>query len=186
MLCIHGVSQQLVDEDSLTGEWALATRDGMRRSGCAEAHLPGTGEPIRVRGEPRGRRRSVIAVKGSRLYLLARTAGPLKPGGIEAGPGAHVVVDVDGAADAAGGCAESVFGRTPTATSTRSTSLVRTLSSFLASAHSRLPRWRGAGDGGDGGADEELDAAAVELGRSPMTCPSELLLSVGLFGWRLR
>ena len=77
-----------------------------------------------MRGEPRGRRRSVIAVKGSRLYLLARTAGPLKPGGIEAGPGGHVVVDVDGAADAAGGSAESVFGRTPTATSTRSTSLV--------------------------------------------------------------
>ncbi len=40
VLCIHGVGQQLKGEDLLAGEWALAMRDGMRRSGCAEAELP--------------------------------------------------------------------------------------------------------------------------------------------------
>lgn len=44
VLCIHGVGKQLMGEDSLTGEWALGLRDGMRRSGCAEAQLPGSGE----------------------------------------------------------------------------------------------------------------------------------------------
>jgi pimeloyl-ACP methyl ester carboxylesterase len=38
------VGQQLKGEDSLTGEWALALRDGMRRAGCAEAELPAAGE----------------------------------------------------------------------------------------------------------------------------------------------
>jgi pimeloyl-ACP methyl ester carboxylesterase len=41
VLCIHGVGQQLKGEDLLAGEWAPALRDGMRRSGCAEAALPG-------------------------------------------------------------------------------------------------------------------------------------------------
>jgi len=41
VLCIHGVGQQLRGEDSLAEEWALALRDGMRRSGCTEAQLPG-------------------------------------------------------------------------------------------------------------------------------------------------
>lgn len=44
VVCVHGVGQQLKGEDSLAGEWALALRDGMRRAGCAEAQLPGTGE----------------------------------------------------------------------------------------------------------------------------------------------
>ena len=44
VVCVHGVGQQLKGEDSLAGEWALALRDGMRRSGCAEARLPTTEE----------------------------------------------------------------------------------------------------------------------------------------------
>jgi hypothetical protein len=44
VVCLHGVGQQLKGEDSLAGEWALALRDGMRRSGCPEARLPGAGE----------------------------------------------------------------------------------------------------------------------------------------------
>ena len=44
VLCIHGVGQQLAGEDSLAGEWALALRDGIRRSGFPEAQLPGAGE----------------------------------------------------------------------------------------------------------------------------------------------
>jgi len=44
VLCVHGVGQQLKGEDSLTGEWALALRDGMRRSGCAGSRLPAAGE----------------------------------------------------------------------------------------------------------------------------------------------
>jgi hypothetical protein len=44
VLCVHGVGQQLKGEDSLAAEWALALRDGMRRSGCRETQLPGSGE----------------------------------------------------------------------------------------------------------------------------------------------
>jgi hypothetical protein len=44
VLCVHGVGQQQKGEDSLAGEWASALRDGMRRSGCPEAELPGAGE----------------------------------------------------------------------------------------------------------------------------------------------
>jgi pimeloyl-ACP methyl ester carboxylesterase len=40
VLCVHGVAQQVKGEDSLWGEWAGALRDGIRRSGCAEAELP--------------------------------------------------------------------------------------------------------------------------------------------------
>jgi hypothetical protein len=40
VLCVHGVAQQAKGEDSLRGEWAGALRDGIRRSGCAEAELP--------------------------------------------------------------------------------------------------------------------------------------------------
>jgi pimeloyl-ACP methyl ester carboxylesterase len=38
------MSQQLKGEDSLATEWVTALRDGMRRSGCTEAQLPGVGE----------------------------------------------------------------------------------------------------------------------------------------------
>ena len=44
VLCVHGVGQQLEGEDSLTGEWTFALRDGMRRSGCDESRLPAAGE----------------------------------------------------------------------------------------------------------------------------------------------
>jgi len=44
VVCVHGVGQQLKGEDSLAAEWALALRDGIRRSGCAESRLPGAGE----------------------------------------------------------------------------------------------------------------------------------------------
>ena len=44
VVCVHGVGQQLKGEDSLTGGWALALRDGMRRAGCAEAGLPEASE----------------------------------------------------------------------------------------------------------------------------------------------
>lgn len=44
VVCVHGVGQQLKGEDALAGEWTLALRDGMRRSGCAEARLPTTEE----------------------------------------------------------------------------------------------------------------------------------------------
>ena len=44
VLFLHGIGQQLKGEDSLAREWALPLRDGMRRSGCTEAQLPGDGE----------------------------------------------------------------------------------------------------------------------------------------------
>jgi len=44
VVCIHGIGQQLTGEDTLASEWALALRDGMRRSGYAEAQLPEAGE----------------------------------------------------------------------------------------------------------------------------------------------
>jgi hypothetical protein len=44
VVCVHGVGQQLKGEDLLAGEWTLALRDGMRRAGCAEDELPGSGE----------------------------------------------------------------------------------------------------------------------------------------------
>jgi hypothetical protein len=44
VLCVHGIGQQLKGEDSLAGEWGPALRNGMRRSDCSEAQLPGDGE----------------------------------------------------------------------------------------------------------------------------------------------
>lgn len=44
VLCVHGIGQQLAGEDSLARDWALALRDGMRRSGCPETLLPQAGE----------------------------------------------------------------------------------------------------------------------------------------------
>ena len=44
VLCVHGMGQQLKGEDSLAEEWVHALCDGMRRSGCPGAMLPGAGD----------------------------------------------------------------------------------------------------------------------------------------------
>jgi hypothetical protein len=40
VVCVHGIGQQHKGEEMLRGEWALAVRDGIRRSGSAAADLP--------------------------------------------------------------------------------------------------------------------------------------------------
>jgi hypothetical protein len=39
VVCVHGIGQQHKGEEMLRGEWALAVRDGIRRSGSAAADL---------------------------------------------------------------------------------------------------------------------------------------------------
>lgn len=41
VVCVHGIGQQNKGEEMLRGEWVLALRDGIRRSGIAVAGLPG-------------------------------------------------------------------------------------------------------------------------------------------------
>lgn len=41
VVCVHGIGQQHKGEEILRSEWAPSLRDGMRRSGCGAADLPG-------------------------------------------------------------------------------------------------------------------------------------------------